>query len=701
MNFKREAKGFALPLILGVLMIMLILAFSLHTRFSQQASQSRTADQSAVARFFLESCTSDVLWQIRRSRNDRSTSVFSAFRNGVNQSDCPINYQPSSLIEELARELQIKIGTVSASFKGLKPLTFNQAAFSSTGENHEKQGNLIISCNISLQKRDYSLETAYPFKVVMTTTPVLRSFVLFFDQLHLEQSEPFGSRDKINIIPIRNNFAPPYQSPVSLYGWAFDQREMNGNVFLGKDNEHIRLNLVGGAFQRSSPTSRMNLEDLWQISPSAFSITSGMSEFDQEELLNDANGNPLIVRGASIPMVYRGHFARIGLLGFSDELLDSGFFGNFKLENFLAEDPSFAPMRFPEYNLKQASALRLFGNQIFSDFTGFQRNVYGQVWSRFFLLSFFDAPSVGVPIAYNANPSHSITVPQYGGAQRIPFKPVSGDYTSHMSRIVSGNGETSILGDEARVPANRDAETQHQILTATDFPALDGLKPARNFSDIAAAWFPIPAGTGTKRPEIKPGSVLERVSKWYRNGADFKKDCGLQDSRHQKFWVDGIVYVNGPLDLSEGITTDDIRGGIVLVNGPIRLGNVTRELDQTMSDQAMKTIKEMPLHQVLTFVSLSGEKITLTGNKYFGVQLFSFKPGLAGPIQQLSFAKGEEMVFIGGIGMSTPQLAEITRQLPNRGVYPYFNYLPALAGADNHYSVNIGENIEFYEFQVN
>ncbi len=695
-----KKSGFITVVVIGFLTIMLLLSFNLYKRYSQQARLSTVGDQSAVARYFLESYAADILWQIRMARNDEGTAMFASFRNGTAVTICPVDYKPSSLLEELAEELGITIGPMVVNFDAVEPLTFSPSAFLTESGNEEKKGRLAILCEISYGDRNYGLEVRQPFKVVMTATPVLRKFVLFFDQLHLDQTEPFGVRDKINTIPIRNNRAPAQNSPLTLYGWDFENRDINGQVFLGDDNHEIRLNLVGGAFQDNPSEIRTDLEDLWQISPSAFDITAAITEFDQEELLKDSRGNPLIIRGASIPMTYRGHYSRIGLLGFSDEILDSEFLGNFRVENFLSGDPSFNGLRYPDFGMKQSSSLRLFGNRVLEEFQGFPRNIFGRVYSRFFLLSFFDAPSIGVPIAFNPDPAHTITVPQYGGAQNLPFRPVSGTYTDYMSRVVSGGEPSAVFGEKANVPTNRDAEFRHKLMESGDFAGSDGLKLSRGFSDIATVWFPAASGNSNSRPEIVSGSSFERISRFYKNGDDFKKAAGLKDPNEQKFWVDGVVYINGPLDLSEGISTGNIRGGVVMVNGEIKLGNVTRDIGETLNTRAFASIKQLQLDQMLTFVSLTGQKIALTGKRYYGVQLLSFKPGLPGPVEQIAFDDGNELVFIGGMGMSTPDLAGISRQLKNRGIFPFFNYLPAMAAEVNSYTVNIDERIEQYEFTV-
>ena len=81
-------------------------------------------------------------------------------------------------------------------------------------------GALGIVCQITLDKAQFTLDTRYPFKVVLLTTPIIRKFLMFFDQLHLEQLNPFGTQDRLNVVPIRNNIPQDNRAPLSLFGWS-------------------------------------------------------------------------------------------------------------------------------------------------------------------------------------------------------------------------------------------------------------------------------------------------------------------------------------------------------------------------------------------------------------------------------------------------------------------------------------------------
>lgn len=695
----RPGRGSVFLVVIGFLAVMLALGLALSRRFSGQAQVTTVADQSTAVRYLLESVAADVLWQIRRSRNRPEDAVFRDFRSGTGVSTVSLAYQPSPPVAALARRLGAVIGPNPpvATLHDVKSLDYDVSAWRKVGQNQEKGGVLSILCGARAFDRQFSLEVRFPFQVVLVTTPLLRRFILFFDQFHLEQTSPFGHHDQINTVAIRSNLPQRNRTPLTLYGWDFQNRDRNGAVFLGSDDKKIYLNLVGGRFDEDA--HRPDLEDLWQISPSAFEVTAGYQEFGEEALLNDDEGRPLYVRGAGIPLEYRGHSARFGILGFSEEIggFGSSLLGDFKLSNFLTQDPSFTELSQTGDSLQQASALRLRGNRLQRQFPGFARDIYGNVFARFFLLSFFEAPSVGSPIYCSSNPDQELSFEQYGNAQRITFKPVRGRYCNFMSRIVSGGKDVPGLGDAASVPLHRDQDDKHVLLRSSHVPATDGLKPANALAALGGSWFangPFDGPGG--RPRHVPGNVLGRVDRYFRTQADFKKAVGLSGPGAPRCWIDGVVYVHEPLVLTEGIDTADIRGGVVLVRGPIKLGNVAR--GQTQAAGFLAAAAGLAQHQVLTFVSLTGDEIALTGNRYLGVQVFSFRPGLARPTSQLSFQQGTDFVWLGGMGVSTPMIDRLSRQLVQRGVFPLLNFLPALGAAEASYTVNIRDKVVGYEF---
>lgn len=124
-----DKTGFITVVVVGILAVMLLLSFNLYKRYSQQVKLSMVGDQSAVARYFLESYAADILWQIRKKRNTPGTTLFESFRNGTSVSLCPLFYQPSSPIRELADELDISIGPMVVNFDTLEPLSYSPSAF--------------------------------------------------------------------------------------------------------------------------------------------------------------------------------------------------------------------------------------------------------------------------------------------------------------------------------------------------------------------------------------------------------------------------------------------------------------------------------------------------------------------------------------------------------------------------------------------
>ncbi|HNV71120.1 MAG TPA: Tad domain-containing protein, partial [Candidatus Ozemobacteraceae bacterium] len=581
-------RGSIFAIIIGLLAVMLILALSLSRRFSGQARLVSVADQATIARYFLESYAGDVLWQIRRGRNDATSKVFPAFRGGTTVPVINFDYRPSSMIAELARDLRITLGPDDpvAYFAEVKTLPYDAQAFRVVKANEEKRGLLGIVCQITYEKRVYTLDQQIPFKVVLPVTPVLRKFVLFLDQLHLEQEMAIGDQDAINIMPIRRNYVRDNSVPLTLFGQpGAKARERNGKVFLGSDEKKIYLNLVGGLLG-GDQGRKEDRTDLWQISPSAFDATAGHETFQVQELMRDEENKPLLVRGAGIPLVYQGHYARFGLLGYSEEIGDpsSSALGDFKLNNFLKNDPSFVEYQRSSRGLTRASALRLQGDAPFGllpadivekmidSYRGYERDIYGKVFARFFLLSFFFAPSVGSPIHFSDNPDQELSFDQYGNAEMITFKPKSGRYGNYMSRIVSGGKAPASLGREANIPLNRNSDYDHKLLEARDFPECDGLRLAGPFSRVGEAWFgrgPFDGPGG--RPRLKEENITSRICRHFRTQSDFKKAVGLSGPDEKRCWVDGVVYVHEPLTLREGITCENVRGGVVLVKGPIVL----------------------------------------------------------------------------------------------------------------------------------
>ena len=710
---RRRSRGSIVLTVIGILSVMLIFAFALSRRFSGQTRLLALGDHSSVARYFLESCIGDVLRQLKLAANRDGTPVFQAFRSGNGTVRIDLPYAPASGIEALASRFRIsRDGGPDVTFERTAALGFPAEMFSVVGGNEEKKGLLRITCRARFEGKRYVMTALVPFKVVMRMQPLIRHFQLFCDRIHTEQSSPVRGGDGLNIIPVRERKVyDPGQFGVPLTLFPTPKHEAdpvkNGRIFLGSDEKKILLNLVGGPRdRRDAERSPQYVEDLWQIAPSAFAVNTTNERFKYEELYTDKNGKQVKLLRLRIPLESGGHFANLGLAGFCWELADpgSGYLGDgFDLNAFLRDDPSYAELIRDRNDLAKGSSLRLHGHSLMfleenenGELGGFPREIYGNVYARFAVLSFFQFPSGGAPIGYSRNSNQSLNFSQFGGVQSISFKPKTGRYANYMSRIVSGG----LANEESDIPINIDEKGHHTLLRATDLVPLDGLKAIAPLSRFAAAWFRPPSFSGADgRPQADETGVAARITRYFRTQKDFKACVGL-DRKPPRCWIDGTVYLAERLDLPQGITTRDIRGGTVLVNGPITLGPVTRGATDLVPERGLqKMIPELKQQEMLTFVSLPGDKIVLTGNAYLGVQIVSLKDGKTG---QLELLRGDRFAFCGGWAVSSPGMKNVVRKLQfsvaDSPWYPYFAYVPAMSEEQAAYAVWLGDHQEEYEF---
>ncbi|HNW34998.1 MAG TPA: hypothetical protein PKM25_08705, partial [Candidatus Ozemobacteraceae bacterium] len=588
-----RSRGSIVLTIIGLLSVMLIFAFALSRKFSGRARILAMGDHSAIARYFLESCVGDVLRQLKLGVNSENSPVFKAFRSGTGSDRIELAYAPASAIDALASRFRIfRDGMPSVTFEQATPLKFPTDVFSVTGENEEKKGLIRITCKARFEGKRYAMTATFPFKVVMRMQPLIRHFQLFCDRIHTEQPSPFRDEDSLNVIPVRDRkiYDPDqFGLPLTLFPAPKNEADpvKNGRIFLGSDEKRILLNLVGGPRdRREDERSPLYVEDLWQVSPSAFTVNTTKERFQYEELYTDKNGKQIKLLRLRIPLESRGHFANLGLAGFCWELANpgSGYLGEgFDLDAFLKGDPSYSELIRDRNSLAKGSSLRLHGHSLMflaenenGELGGFPREIYGNVFARFAVLSFFQFPSGGAPIQYSPNSNQSLNFSQFGGVQSISFKPKTGQYGNYMSRIVSGGTSGAPANAESEIPVNVDEDGHHKLLKAADLGQLDGLKTIGPLSRFAGTWLRSPEFSGADgRPKTDETSIAARITRYFKTQKDFKACVGL-DRRPARCWIDGTVYIDERLDLPQGITTKDIRGGTVLVNGPVTLGSVTR-----------------------------------------------------------------------------------------------------------------------------
>ncbi|HPT48091.1 MAG TPA: hypothetical protein PLM07_19585, partial [Candidatus Rifleibacterium sp.] len=193
-----------------------------------------------------------------------------------------------------------------------------------------------------------------------------------------------------------------------------------------------------------------------------------------------------------------------------------------------------------------------------------------------------------------------------------------------------------------------------------------------------------------------------RITRVYRNQADFKTAAQLDQGQ---LLIDGVVAIDGDLTLDDLPSTTEIRGGIVLVNGKISIGNLARGFvpqieppTQLMLTAAYRDyLKELKPESILTFISLTGDQITLTDNVQMGVHLISLKK-LTAVEPMLVYANPGKVMFAGAIAVSTPDIEHLTRQFKTE--LPLFSFPPGMATAEPPMAVVISDELAGYEYEV-
>ncbi|MBI3037815.1 hypothetical protein HYY75_02010 [bacterium] len=703
-------------ILIGLVSVMIIFAFALSRRFSGHTQIFTLVDSTQVARNFLESYVGDVYRQVRILVNQNDSEVFKAFREpGKGDRQIKIKYEACELLKKLQDELKIDLdGEPTVSLASMTPMGYPSIlVVPKESAGAEKYGDLTIRCTIKFNKHKYSLTVKHLFKVVMRLTPMLREFILFCDQFHLEQKSPFGSQDLVNILEMKNGMVPPARYPWVLDSFGSgDNKERNGRVFLGGDSRNIFLNLGGEARFNGSIFG-----DLWQISPKFFSVAKDEPDlqFKKEAIFPKGFGNEQVeLRGLRIPLKkYRGHSAIMGIVGFCAEIDDKDDIGFFKnssrdIDTFLKPDPSFKELsQFDRKSLANSSALRLRG--LFKpalsstplpddlQYSGPDREIFGNVFGRFFLLTFFSFGSMsggGQELIYGSSApppyydySHTISISFADSAQH--------PYSEYMSRVVSGGADfsgTTIPANYFKINQEGGKQEGGKVLTYTDFHPKDNLALSKPFDTFAEEWFQIfPAGSTQAKKNVQA-----RICKFFKNQSKFKESIGFPD----RFWVDGVVYIDGPLDLKEGISTSDIRGGVVLVKGPITLGNISRglsDISKTPMELLEKKIEGITQDKFLTFVSINGGLINLVGDKHLGVQLISLRPRLSAPTDQIKWTQSDQVWFAGGIAVSTPNLKQRVQDFKN---VPLFLYAPHMSDEKPSLAAYIDSPLKGYAFYV-
>ncbi|MBF0546059.1 MAG: hypothetical protein HQM08_16565 [Candidatus Riflebacteria bacterium] len=411
--------------------------------------------------------------------------------------------------------------------------------------------------------------------------------------------------------------------------------------------------------------------------------------------------------------------ATLFVLGFGNELLTDNpnglfFQSGWNIDSFVSKDPALKYIRSTEA-IKMSSAIRPYG--LSSDWrvvlglsassglakAGWQqildigttlipyRQIFGPLARRFIILSYFNQGSIDSALPYMSSEEYKpIEVAKPGFInKKYTFNPPGPgtkdnyqNYAKLMSRIVSGDiGRLhEFTAESPKFPDGFEGfelEYENNSLPRTkprsahDFKSSEGIvfSFGSRFSNIKD-FISLEDASDTTINGLK-----NRVTGYYKNAREFlKKALRTDEKGNQCFDASGISYIDGDLDLQQGINAE-IYGGIVLVNGSLILGNVDHGLENVSEAEIYKLASEIKQSNFLTFVvnPSSGKNITLTGDKYIGVQLVMLSKTLPTPI-----IPKNPFLFVGGIALSRPNLIELSKSLKSGNKETVFYFCPCM-----------------------
>lgn len=740
-------------ILLGLISIILVMVFAMSKRMSGHTQLLTLSDQTQITRYFLESYAGDILQQINASANKPGSDNFKIFRQAArNQKVDTKFYQPSTMLLELAEELKAELQLPpEIVFSQIDPLEYPPGFVCPNDlKGLEKKGLLEIVCRAKFYGRNYSLRVQYPFTVVMRLTPIIKDFVLFADRIAREQGrEKIGPEDNLNVMYTKDGAHPDmidndalarmtqphrrikagvqYRPLVLQPAWdasEFSNPKLSGRVFLGPSNESVFLNLAGD----NREIADTSMGELFLISPETFKVARADTKFEHIGFFGDQSGG-LKMMGMDIPLKH-GHTAKLGILGFSHEVVpELGVI--FKGSAYTPEDFFNSGSHGSEFYEKMtnygtgymalASGLKIFGIKPQGGVLP-AREVYGNVLSRFFVLTFWWTPSAGgEPLKFDEArgdrdfPSRSVY-----GLPPYHFEPEQSDLKYHdfMSRMVSGKDwrPSSAGPPDGFVPLNidnkvADGRQSRKIYNFQDFVANDGFEAKAELEALGQQWF----GVGNPSGSVTTLSGCERrVGRIFEGAQAFLKATNIDKG---EFNVNGVVYVY----LKDGerleipnltMKNDRIGGGMVLVDGPLVLNNITRgyNIDNDslnigeVGNQYAKWRTEINQENFLTFVSLKGDSIMLRGETLLGVHLINLNDRFGQPYDQIQWSSSvkKEILFCGGIACNYLNLPERLKEFGtiksacNILNAPFFLYHSAMASDKPAFAVQILENMRGY-----
>ncbi len=714
---------------------MLIMVAAMSRRMSGHTQLLTLGDYTQISRYFLESYVGDVMQQMRAASNDPKSTFSKEICSAISDADTtvPLNigfYSASDQLTSLGHELEIDCKyKPTLEVIGAEPLEYPDGIDAGDKAGQEKKGLLQLTCECVFRKREYKLTVQYPFIVVFRVTPVIKDFMLFVDNMAKEQQ----TEDSINILKIGKDKIADRQDLGESSGnynikpfvllqpldQKYDAKETSGRIYLGPSDRAVYINLAGG----SSDSSVNETFLVWEkdIGPETEGTLTDVPVFKRQD------GSDISLPGVRIDLTY-DDTANMGVMGFCDDF--SEVFENtaWKPEHFLGEGDDagtyWGSMRKKHGSnatkaMNYASALKLLGLNV-GDKVTTARSIYGNVFARFMLLTFWEPYSApGIPLVYD--PHRTVDqVPEArdwrNGIRKFLPKDNVG-YQFFQSRVMSGfdweTQKNSLSQYKNFMPLNTD-DNSHEVYTEAEFTAPDGFSLDGNlkFHDFGKTWFKVSQSSSEKQSPIE-----QRIGRAFTSQEEFEKAVGYPE----KFKVNGIVYVKGNLSLDDmNLSPDDCSGGVVLVDGSISLGNIYRgkKIDSRnflLKDHSAEDYfkhwndpasdEYIAQDKILTFVSLSGNQITLNGNVMLGVQLVTLADH-EGSSDQIKWNVNDGIIYYGSIACSRLNLKKRLQEFYRAKVSdeildaPFFMYPPVMATSTTSLAVQIMENMRGYKLNT-
>ena len=568
----------------------------------------------------------------------------------------------------------------------------------------------------------------------------------------------------------------------------YDDSRNSGKVYLGAPNTGMNsfgessdypvyLNLSGGDDYSMNETFLVSSDDLGidhPVDKDGNPIPG--NELTEIPMFMDKTESMISLPGLYLPMANGDQDTMIGIMGFSKQVSDI-FEGNnaiFRLEEFFPPEKlqGLNPIRINNENkyepldlaeaMSYSSGLRLMGLRRQDGFI-VSREIYGNVLARFMIFSFWKAgSSEGTPLSYDLTMSVEDIPQKYdftGNNYKIFRVKDDKTYQIYMSRVMSGidrqkDENFNRLDSETKkkyymaLNIDRDAE-QHSVFSENHYNDKNALSDVEGsggdgfalkdddgsvcrFHEFGKRWFnPKDKNDTDNNDDETHANVEARIGRTFLNQDSFKTAVGYDDSKgqdqEQNFKVNGVVYVQGDLDLSNGmiLSPESCSGGVVLVDGNITLGNIFRKKKLDVSHfttaqggEALTTFTEwnkpdsdlyIGPDKILTFVCLKegdeSRSITVKGNALLGVQLVNILDP-EGYNDQILFTpkdKNNGLVFYGSIACNSLNLINRIQEFGEIRSFdtainaPFFLYPPVMSTKDPPLAVQIMENMRSYK----